>query len=50
MLYCSPFLLCKKIEVLHEKNNKGEILYEIRTSNSFRESKVHSLLSYNENY
>ena len=29
--------------------NRLKILYEVRTTNSFRESKVHSLLSYNEN-
>jgi IMP dehydrogenase len=40
---------CIDIETLHKYNNEKKILYEVRTTNSFRESKVHSLLSYNEN-
>ena len=40
---------CIDIETLHKDNKEGKILYEIRTVNSFRESQVHSLLSYNEN-
>ena len=40
---------CIDIETLHKDNKEGKILYEIRTANSFRESQVHSLLSYNEN-
>ena len=39
---------CINIETLHKDNREGKILYEIRTTNSFRESQVHSLLSYDE--
>jgi len=40
---------CIDIETLHKDNKEGKILYEVRTTNSFRESQVHSLLTYNEN-
>ena len=40
---------CIDIQTLHKDNKEGKILYEIRTTNSFRESQVHSLLTYNEN-